>query len=161
MILINATRIAEFLTQRKAVELFIQDNQQVQVDYNNLQRELGEKARLEQVLTLQQSKLTSAKSQLTTYQTSLEQALKQVKTYNDNLSVIEHNAKLNEQIEKLSKDLTIEKGKADVIARRLQEIHGKIKVSEETISQCLKNIEHMQQLSEKQTAYEYYLGAVS
>lgn len=152
--------IAEFLTQRKTVEQFIQDNQQVQTDYNNLQRELGEKARLEQGLALQQSKLTTAKSQLTTYQTGLEQAQKQVKTYNDNLSVIEHNASLNEQIDQLTDDLATEKRKVSEIAKKLQEIHGKIKVNEETVAQCEKNIIHMQQLSEKQTAYEYYLKAV-
>ena len=152
--------IAQFLTQRKAVEQYIQDNQQMQTDYNNLQRELGEKARVEQILAIQQSKLTSLKSQLTTYQNSLEQAQKQVKTYNDNLSVIEHNEKLNDQIETLTNQLNLEKQKANTIAKKLQEIHGRVKVSEESITQYEKNIEHMQELSEKQLAYEYYLKAV-
>lgn len=152
--------IAQFLTQRKTVEQYIQDNQQMQTDYNNLQRELGEKARVEQILAIQQSKLTSLKSQLTTYQNSLEQAQKQVKTYNDNLSVIEHNERLNDQIETLTNQLNLEKQKASTIAKKLQEIHGRVKVSEESIAQYEKNIEHMQQLSEKQLAYEYYLKAV-
>jgi len=152
--------IAQFLTQRKAVEQHIQDNQQMQTDYNNLQRELGEKARVEQILAIQQSKLTSLKSQLTTYQNSLEQAQKQVKTYNDNLSVIEHNERLNDQIETLTNQLNLEKQKANAITKKLQEIHGRVKVSEESIAQYEKNIEHMQQLSEKQLAYEYYLKAV-
>lgn len=152
--------IAQFLTQRKAVEQYIQDNQQVQIDYNNLHRELGEKARVEQVLTIQQSKLTSLKSQLTTYQNNLDQAQKQVKTYNDNLSVIEHNERLNDQIETLTNQLNLEKQKASTIAKKLQEIHGRVKVSEESIAQYEKNIEHMQELSEKQLAYEFYLKAV-
>jgi len=152
--------IAQFLTQRKAVEQYIQDNQQMQTDYNNLQRELGEKARVDQILAIQQSKLTSLKSQLTTYQNSLEQAQKQVKTYNDNLSVIEHNERLDNQIEALTNQLNLEKQKASTIAKKLQEIHGRVKVSEESIAQYEKNIEHMQQLSEKQLAYEYYLKAV-
>lgn len=152
--------IADFLSQRKAVEQFIQDNLQTQKDYEDLVREQGEKARLEQVLALQQAKLSSVKSQLSSYQTSLEHVQEQIKLYNDNLSVIEHNNKLNDQIDTLTSKLAEEKRKADVIAKKLQEIHGKIKVSEGTIQQCEKNIEHMHQLSEKQTAYEFYLKAV-
>jgi DNA repair exonuclease SbcCD nuclease subunit len=152
--------IADFLSQRKAVEQFIQDNTQTQKDYEDLVREQGEKARLEQVLALQQAKLSSVKSQLNSYQTSLEHVEDQIKLYNDNLSVIEHNNKLNDQIDTLTSKLVEEKRKADVIAKKLQEIHGKIKVSEGTITQCERNIEHMHQLSEKQTAYEFYLKAV-
>lgn len=152
--------IAEFLGQKKAVDTYIEANQQTKLDYDNLQRERGEKARLEQLLTLQQSKLSTATSQLSTYQTQLQQYEAQVVTYNDNLSTIEHNDKLNEEIEELTNNLNAEKQKATAIAKKMQEIHGKIKVCEKTIAQSEQSIEHMQQLSERQLAYEYYLKAV-
>jgi DNA repair exonuclease SbcCD ATPase subunit len=152
--------IAEFLGQKKAVDSYIEANQQTRVDYESLQRERGEKSRLEQLLTLQQSKLSTATSQLSSYQTQLQQYEDQVNTYNDNLTTIEHNEKLNTQIEELTEELNIEKQKAAAIARKLQEIHGKVRVCEKTIAQSEQSIEHMQQLSEKQLAYEYYLKAV-
>lgn len=152
--------IAEFLTQRKTVEQYLIDNQQVQSNYEKLKQEQSKLSQLEQQLQLQQANHTSIKSQLEAYQTSLQQTQNQIKVYEDNLSIIEYNKELNTQINQLTTELTEEKRKAEVISKKLQEIHGKIKVSEGTIQQCEKNIEHMQQLSEKQTAYEYYLKAV-
>jgi len=111
-------------------------------------------------LNVMDSKVESIESQIQTYKTKLERVESNIKTYNDNLATIQANEVLNESIKELREEATKVKAQADKANQEVQNFHGKIKVSEKTIAECEKNIKHMQELSEKQIAYDYYLKAV-
>lgn len=152
--------IADFLTQRKAVDQFISDNITTKTSYEQYQATTAELARQENQLTVHEGKLAFITSQLTICTSKLEQAEKQVTLYNSNLSVIESNKTLNRDIDNLNHQLATQKRLVEDLSLELQDLHGRIKISEKTITESEKSIAHMIELSEKQLAYEYYLKAI-
>lgn len=152
--------VADFLTERKDVEAYIEKYKDIEEQYKYFDGIAVEKQRLTNGLSVLDSKRESIESQIQTYKTKLDGVESSIKTYNDNLATIEANRVLNESIKELRREAADTKSIADATNREVQNIHGKVKVSEKTIAECEKNITHMQELSEKQIAYDYYIKAV-
>lgn len=153
-------QVAEFLNTRKKVEDWIEKYKDIEEQYKYYDGIATEKQRLTSGLSVLDSKRESIESQIQTYKTKLDGVESSIKTYNDNLATIEANRVLNESIKELRREAADTKNIADATNREVQNIHGKVKVSEKTITECERNIVHMQELSEKQIAYDYYLKAV-
>jgi len=152
--------VAEFLASRREVEDYLENHKDIEAQYKYFEGIATEKQRLTNGLNVMDSKVESIESQIQTYKTKLERVESNIKTYNDNLATIQANEVLNESIKELREEATKVKAQADKANQEVQNFHGKIKVSEKTIAECEKNIKHMQELSEKQIAYDYYLKAV-
>jgi DNA repair exonuclease SbcCD ATPase subunit/DNA repair exonuclease SbcCD nuclease subunit len=153
-------QVAEFLNVRKKTEEWIERYKDIVEQYKYFDGIATEKQRLTNGLSVLDSKRESIESQIQTYKTKLDGVESNIKTYNDNLATIEANRVLNESIKELRSEATNTKSIADATNREVQNIHGKVKVSEKTITECEKNMTHMQELSEKQVAYDYYIKAV-
>lgn len=152
--------VGEFLNERKEVEDYVEKYKDIEEQYKYFEGVATEKQRLANGLNVLDSKLESIESQIQTYKTKLERVESSIKTYNDNLATIKENKALNESIKVLRDEANITKAQAETLNREAQNYHGKIKVSEKVISECEKSIRHMQELSEKQIAYDHYLKAM-
>jgi len=152
--------VAEFLSERKQVEEYVEKYKDIEEQYKYFEGIATEKQRLTNGLSVLDSKLESIDSQIQTYRAKLERVESSIKTYNDNLATIETNSSLNKSIKVLREQATKTKQQAETLNKEAQNYHGKVKVSEKVISECEKSIRHMQELSEKQIAYDYYLKAM-
>jgi len=152
--------VAEFLSSRKEVEDHLEKHKGIEAEYKHYESIATEKQRLVNGLNVMDSKMESIDSQIQTYRAKLERVESSIKTYNDNLATIQANEVLNESIKELRDKVAIVKTQLDSANKEVQNYHAKIKVSEKTITECEKSIKHMQELSDKQIAYDYYLKAV-
>jgi len=153
-------QVAEFLNVRKKTEEWIEKYKDIVEQYKYYDGIAAEKQRLTNGLSVLDSKRESVESQIQTYKTKLERVESSIKTYNDNLATIKANEALNESIKVLRQEALSTKTQAETLNKEAQNFHGKIKVSEKVISECEKSIKHMQELSDKQIAYDYYLKAM-
>jgi DNA repair exonuclease SbcCD ATPase subunit/DNA repair exonuclease SbcCD nuclease subunit len=153
--------VAAKLEDKKNVDQYLNNNKQISTDYEGL---TATKAELKEMLDKQKL----AKSQIETIENAIENTKHKLKLvesnialYHENESTIKHNQKLQSQIEVVKQQAAKIKIKEDAAAKEMQSLHGKIAVAEKTIDECLKNIEHMQELADKQIAYGLYTQAIS
>lgn len=83
-----------------------------------------------------------------------------IQTYQDNLAVLENNKKIQVEIKKAAGEVSLKKIELSKKTNIVKDLHSKVKVAEQTIDDCIKRIAHMQELSEKHLAYEYYCKAM-
>jgi DNA repair exonuclease SbcCD ATPase subunit len=149
------------LEEKKAVDTYLTDNEQVSTNYDNL---VSTKSDLKDLLEKQKLCL----SQIETTENAIENTkhkLKLVETnielYHKNESTVEHNKKLQTKIDQIKQQANKVKSKEEEIAKEMQRLHANIAVADKTIEECVHNIEHMQQLADKQIAYGLYTQAIS
>lgn len=152
--------VHDFLLKLNDVSSFIEQNKNIQQQADQLQI----------LHTEHKEAMLSAERWQNTYdricndsniqKLKIDKILSDIKVYNDNTTILNSNKEIHAQIKDIHAKTAIKKidlQKANVIALNY---HGKIKVAEQIISDCNKSIKHMQQLAEKQIAYDLYCKAV-
>lgn len=153
--------VATKLEQKRAVDQYIQSNNSIINSYDNY---IGFKNNLKDLTDKQKlckSQIETAESTIETINQKLKAVEANVKLYHDNETVIKYNRKLQIEIQVVKEKAAQVKLKETAITKELQTLHGKIAVAEKTIQECLRNIEHMQELADRQIAYGIYSQAMS
>jgi len=83
-----------------------------------------------------------------------------IKTYEDNVQILETNKQIQVKIKDVQTKVTSKKVELSRLNNVVKDFHGKIRVAEQTIVECEKSIKHMQELADKQVAYDLYCKAV-
>jgi len=90
----------------------------------------------------------------------IEGITRDIKTYHDNITILENNRITGLQIKDMQTKITTKKIEVSKLNNTVKDIHGKIKVSEQIINECERSITHMQELADKQVAYDLYCKAM-
>ena len=152
--------VHDFLLKLNEVSSFIEQNKNIQQQAEQLQALITEHKEAMLSVERWQNTYDRILKDLDIQKHKIDKIISDIKVYNDNTAILNSNKEIHAQIEDIqakSAIKRIELQKADVIAMNH---HGKIKVAEQIVSDCDKSIKHMQQLAEKQIAYDLYCKAV-
>lgn len=152
--------VAEFLAKKKEVDDYIEQAAWVVEEHNKITKVVDLAQKLKRDLQLEESRLATTQSQLQVLTREIEQNQANIDLYHKNIETIRFNEKTQETINLTKRSLDAKRFDLTKYGKQLQDIHGKIKVAEAVIEECNANIIHMQQLSDKQVAYDYYQKAV-
>jgi DNA repair exonuclease SbcCD ATPase subunit len=152
--------VAEFLQKRKKVEDFIENNKEIQVQADYIQKlaQLYNEARADK--SDAESAYEKVKALITRQKSTIKRIEDDIKLYNESRIIIESNDKINDQISEINKN----KNKHAVILSKLdkeeKDYYGKMEVAANTIVECEKTINRMKELLEEQDAYGAYCRAM-
>jgi DNA repair exonuclease SbcCD nuclease subunit len=156
----DKTTVAAFLQKRKEIVDFIEDNGEIQAQadyiqncailYNDARADKGDaESAYERIV----SAIEKAQNKVRSLKDSIEK-------YNRVLQTITENKQLEDSISAINK----EKSKQSVLVQKLnktsRDFYGKKCVAEDTISECVKAIKHMEVLIQDQHAYDLYSSAM-
>ena len=104
---------------------------------------------------------TNAQSKIATTEMQLDRIVDQQDLYNRNQQTIQRNNALKEKIAITKASYQEKLDEVVVLTAQQQDCYASLQVSVKEISDCEKSIKHMQELSEKAYAYDYYIKAIS
>lgn len=149
-----------FLNTLQTINDFLQENAFIEREAESIKaivKQFNEakskKERAELILDRTSSQIASIEHKIVNIALS-------IKTYNENLNILENNKNIGNLIRDVDYQLKLKKIELSKLNQVAKDFHGKIKVAEQTIKDCNKSIEHMRELSEKQSTYELYCRAV-
>lgn len=152
--------VRQFLDQLNAVNDFVATNMYIESESNKiqeLQKEFGDRTNIHDNL---QNQCERIQRDIDVEQDKINRYLGDVKLYNDNIAVLQNNKEINKSIEKQQQQIKNKKQESVRLHTIAKEYHSKTKVAEEVIRECNNKIQHMQELVEKQIAYDLYCKAV-
>ena len=152
--------VGEFLAKKKVVSDYIESEKEILQTYSFYIDTKAVLEKLEGRCRVCDSNIKAMTSQISLYKNQLEAVKGDIDLFHKNEGIIKSNKELQLQIDSVRISLSAEKTALEKSNKKAQEIHGKIKVAEKTIEECNKTIEHMIELSDRQTAFDYYTKAV-
>lgn len=153
--------VSTFLESKREVDTFIDNNglyESSYINYNNAKSECDQALNKKNMLSLQENKIVTEKQDIMYKLTSIEDS---ISLYYANEEDIRHNESTQKLIDAVNNVIIDLKDQESKVTKKLQELHGKIAVANKTIKECLDSIEHMQELADKQVAYNLYGQAMS
>ena len=149
------------LADKKHIDDYLIANESVLIDHQKMVELKSELKDCEEKQKLNNSQIESINHAIENYEQKLKTTESNIALYHENETIIEHNKKVQLEIDDIKIKEKEVKTKEAVIVKELQTLHGKIAVADKTIEECVQNIEHMQQLADKQIAYGLYTQAIS
>jgi DNA repair exonuclease SbcCD ATPase subunit len=153
--------VQNLLAQLQKVKDFLTEKAFVVEDLNAMQAAAEHSNKCQQAYDKIQAQYEHLTKDTDIQQHKLISIERDIATYNENLSIIEANKTVQAQIKLTNNDvalLRIELSKRNNIVK---DLHGKVKIAEQTIKDCNQKIEHMRELSDKYAAYDLYCKAMS
>ena len=152
--------VGEFLVERQKVVDFIEQNSFIEQEAAVLQeasKELNEatllKGKEEAAFERLKAQIEQTKGEIQKIETNID-------IYNKNTTILENNKRINDEISQINKEKNVQSIAVSKLNNTVKDYHGKVQVADQTINECLKTIDHMQQLVEEQVAYELYSKAM-
>jgi DNA repair exonuclease SbcCD ATPase subunit/DNA repair exonuclease SbcCD nuclease subunit len=152
--------VHDFLQKLKEVSDFVESNHFIQEQANAIQTMLKDYSEAKNAVERVQNNYDCTKKDIDIENHKLEKIKKDIQTYNDNIQILENNKTINVSIKDVKNKVTVKKIELSKCSNVAKDYHAKIRVSEQTITECNKSIKHMQELADSQVAYEYYCKAV-
>ena len=152
--------VAEFLIKKGEVDNYIEANKLIEKDYKELQETLSAAELVRSTLKLEESKLTTMCMRIENLNKDIALVDGNIELYYKNIETIKFNTDIQQTINLTKRDLEASKLNHTKYGKQLQDIHGKIQVAQRVVEECNASILHMQELADKQIAYDYYLKAV-
>lgn len=152
--------VHDFLQKLKGVSDFIEQNNFIQVQADEIQALLKQLQNAKNDVERAQSVCDRYSRDRDIEQHKIDRIEKDIITYNDNVTILENNKKIHTQIKEIDVKIGHKKIELSKLNNVVKDLHGKIKVAEQTINDCNKSIQHMQQLADKQVAYDLYCKAM-
>lgn len=149
------------LTEKRSVDEYLTNNVVYRSNYEQYTQAKQEYQALVGKEGLVSSKLDALKHSIDNLNHRLDATKANMDLYHECEQDIRHNKKINERIGDINKQADSLKERDQQLAMDLQILHGKIAVADRTIQECVSNIEHMQELADKQVAYGFYSQAMS
>ncbi len=153
--------VAMFLESRKKVESFLTDNESYNIAHQTYKLHKAELDSIINDVKLQKSRKSTIDSDIQNLQYRLQATEDSINLYHANEKDINHNKQIQQSINHTNTVVAKIKLQESAETKKLQELHGKIAVADKTIGEATKSIEHMQELVDKQIAYNYYLQTMS
>ena len=150
-----------FLVNLNKVEEFITNNSSIQTQADQISRLVSLQRDYKNSFDTVSSNCETIKANLLLQENKLASVREDIRLYNESKGILEHNRAINDQIVDLQQKAKVLQSNLKDVVDRIKIYHGKIQVADSTIKECNKSITHMQELAEKQIAYDYYLKAVS
>ena len=152
--------VGEFLQKRQECVDFIEQNSFIQQQADELNKLLEERAQLDLQRTTASVGLERAKAHYDKLKAQIKDIKADIKVYDENTTILENNKRINDEISQINKEKNVQSIAVSKLNNTVKDYHARIQVAEQTISECLKTIDHMQQLVEEQVAYELYSKAM-
>jgi DNA repair exonuclease SbcCD ATPase subunit len=152
--------VGEFLQKRKDCVDFIDQNSTIQHQADELGMLLGEQAQLDLQRTRTSVGLERAKANCEKLRVQIKDIKADIRVYNENTTILDNNKRINDEFSQINKEKNLQSIAVSKLNNIVKDYHARIQVAEQTISECLKTIDHMQQLVEEQVAYELYSKAM-
>ena len=152
--------VGEFLQKRQECVDFIERNSFIQQQADELNKLLEERAQLDLQRTTASVGLERAKAHCDKLKAQIKDIKADIKVYDENTTILENNKRINDEISQINKEKNVQSIAVSKLNNTVKDYHARIQVAEQTISECLKTIDHMQQLVEEQVAYELYSKAM-
>ena len=149
-----------FLQKRKEVVDFIEQNANISVQAEELNKLLQEKDSLHLSRTNAGIALERVKSSRVRVANEIKDIKANIKLYHDNTTILENNRQLQNEISKINKEKNVVAVTLSKLNNTVKDYHGKIQVANETIKECNRIIARMKELLEEQDAYEIYSKAM-
>jgi DNA repair exonuclease SbcCD ATPase subunit len=152
--------VGQFLQKRQECVDFIEQNSFIQQQADELSRLLEDRAQLDLQRTTASVGLERARASCDKLKTQIKDIKADIKVYDENTTILDNNKRINDEISQINKEKNIQSIAVSKLNNTVKDYHARIQVAEQTISECLKTIDHMQQLVEEQVAYELYSKAM-
>jgi len=152
--------VHDFLQALKEVSDFIQANSFIQTQADEIQALLKQLQNAKNEVERANSAYDRHSRDKDIQQHKTDKIEKDIVTYNDNANILENNKKIHTQIKEVDIKIGHKKIELSKLNNVVKDLHGKIKVAEQTIADCNKSIEHMQELADRQVAYDLYCKAM-
>ncbi len=149
------------LERKKEVDSYLESNKAIEEDFNAVSSLIADLKSFTDKENLCKSQIETSDSTIENMKTKLKTVEADILLYHENESTIEHNKKVQSQIAEVKRIAADIKIRESSSAKEMQTLHGKIAVADRVIEECVNNIEHMQQLADKQIAYSLYAQALS
>jgi len=152
--------VHDFLQKLKGVNDFLENNKFIQEQADIVQATLKKYNEAKMVVERYQNTYDRFVKDIDIQKHKIEKIQKDIATYNDNVSILENNKKIHSKIKEVQNKVSLKKIELSKLNNVAKDYHAKIKVAEQTIADCNKSIKHMQELADKQVAYDAYCKAV-
>lgn len=152
--------VHEFLQKLKDVSTFIEDNAAIADQAQEIQDLVKRYNEAKNSVDRLQSSYDKITHEIEVTKHKISDTQRDIQTYQDHIQTLENNKIIHADIKDIQTKVSTKKIELSRLNNVVKDYHGKIRVAETTISDCNKAIKHMQELVEKQVAYDLYTKAV-
>jgi len=152
--------VGEFLVERQKVVDFIEQNSPIDQEAIVLQEASTELNKAALLKGKEEAAFERLKAQIEQTKGEIQKIETNIDIYNKNTTILENNKRINDEISQINKEKNVQSIAVSKLNNTVKDYHGKVQVADQTIKECLKTIDHMQQLVEEQVAYELYSKAM-
>lgn len=152
--------VHDFLQKLKEVSDFIEKNSFIKEQADRIQQMLLDHKQAKNDNERYQSNLEKCDKDIDIENHKIDRIKKDIMTYEDNISILSNNKQLQTQIKDTQTKIGLKRIELSKLNNIAKDLHGKIRVAEQTIIECNNTIKHMQELADRQVAYDLYCKAV-
>ena len=152
--------VHDFLQKIGKVSDFIEENRFIQEEANKLQIALNYHKEAAIKVERLQNTYDRIKKDIDIQKHKIDKIEGDIKVYNDNVAILSNNKVIHAQIKDIQGKIALKKIEVSKTNNTVKEFHAKVKVAEQIINECNESIKHMQELADKQVAYDLYSKAV-
>jgi len=152
--------VHDLLLKIKEVADFIESNKSIQDDAISIENLIQQKKDAEIAFERNTRTYEGFDKDIKLEDHQIAKTLQLMQLYEDNKSILSNNKTINVNIKDVNNRISLKRIDVSKLNNTVKDFHGKVKVCEQTISDCEKSILHMQELSDKQVAYDLYCKAV-
>jgi DNA repair exonuclease SbcCD ATPase subunit/DNA repair exonuclease SbcCD nuclease subunit len=152
--------VGEFLVERQKVVDFIEQNKAIEEEAAVLQEGIKYLNDSTLVKGKEETAYERLKAQIEQLRREIQKIETDIDIYNKNTTILENNKRIHDEISQINKEKNVQAVAVSKLNNTVKDYHAKVQVAEQTITECLKTIEHMQQLFDQQIAYELYAKAM-
>jgi DNA repair exonuclease SbcCD ATPase subunit/DNA repair exonuclease SbcCD nuclease subunit len=152
--------VHDFLQELKAVSDFIETNKHIQTAAENIQTLLKSHSEAKTSVERQANLYDRLKKDMAIEKHKIAKFNSDIKTYEDSVAILSNNKIIYKDIKVIETAVGVKKIELSRLNNIVKDYHGKVRVAEQTIQECEKTITHMQELADKQVAYDQYCRAI-
>ena len=152
--------VHDFLQKIGKVSDFIEKNKFIQEEANKLQITLNNHKEATIAVERLQNAHDRIKKDIDIQKHKIDKITGDIKVYKDHVAILSNNKAIHVQIKDTQGKIALKKIETSKANNTVKDFHAKIKVAEQVILECNNSIKHMQELADKQVAYDLYCKAV-
>jgi len=153
--------IHDFLQKLKGVGDFIEQNKGIQEQADSIQLLVQKQKEAGLSVERWKNSYDQLQKDVDIQEHKIDKIKSDIKVYNDNVAILNNNKKIHSQIKDIQGKITLKKLDLSKANNVVKEYHAKIKVAEQIMLECDNSIKHMQELLDKQVAYDLYCKSMS
>lgn len=152
--------VHDFLQKLQSVSDFIGKNEFVQKQAEIIQNTIKSRDEIKINSERWQNLLDRCERDIDIQKHKIDKIEKDITTYEESVNILEANKQIGIKAREVQGKISLKKIEISKLNNTVKDYHAKVKVAEQTIFECNKSIKHMQELADKQVAYDAYCKAV-